>query len=396
MAGRFPGAGDVEAFWANLCAGRESIRRFAPDELDPSICAATSSDPSYVPARGVLDGVELFDAGFFGISPLEAQVLDPQHRHFLEVSWLALEHAGYVPETSKGPIGIFGGMYNATYFQRHLMPRPEVANRLGDLAVMLGNEKDYLTSRVAHRLGLTGPAVSVNTACSTSLVATALAMDSLRNGGCDIALAGGVAITCPPNSGYLFQDGSMASPDGHTRAFDAQAGGTVFSDGVAIVVLRRLSAAIADGDTVYAVLLGAAVNNDGSERASFTAPSPEGQAAVIATAHEAAAVNPRSISYIEAHGTATPLGDPIEIEGLVRAFSRHTQDRGFCAIGSLKSNVGHLVIAAGAAGLIKTALALQAVARNTQSPCPPRPDRHTHCRGCPARCPRCVGRRSRG
>ena len=358
MAGRFPGAGDVEAFWANLCAGRESIRRFGPDELDPSICAATSSDPSYVPARGVLDGVELFDAGFFGISPLEAQVLDPQHRHFLEVSWLALEHAGYVPETSKGPIGIFGGMYNATYFQRHLMPRPEVANRLGDLAVMLGNEKDYLTSRVAHRLGLTGPAVSVNTACSTSLVATALAMDSLRNGGCDIALAGGVAITCPPKSGYLFQDGSMASPDGHTRAFDAQAGGTVFSDGVAIVVLRRLSDAIADGDTVYAVLLGAAVNNDGSERASFTAPSPEGQAAVIATAHEAAAVNPRSISYIEAHGTATPLGDPIEIEGLVRAFSRHTQDRGFCAIGSLKSNVGHLVIAAGAAGLIKTALAL--------------------------------------
>jgi amino acid adenylation domain-containing protein len=358
MAGRFPGAADVEQFWANLCAGTESIKLFRPDELDPSIPAAQKLDPSYVAARGVIDGVELFDAGFFGVTPLEAQLLDPQHRHFLEVSWHALEHAGYVPDQAPGPIGIFGGMYNATYFQRHLAPRPDVANRLGELAVMLGNEKDYVTSRVAHRLGLTGPAVSIHTACSTSLVATAMAMDSLRNGGCDLALAGGVAITCPPASGYFFQEGSMASPDGHTRTFDAQAGGTVFSDGVAVVALRRLSDAIADGDPIYAVLLGAAVNNDGSERASFTAPSPEGQAQVIAAAHDAAGIDARTLSYVEAHGTATPLGDPIEIEGLTRAFGRHTQDRNFCAIGSLKSNVGHLVIAAGAASLIKTALAL--------------------------------------
>jgi len=358
MAGRFPGAADVEAFWANLCAGRESIRRFTADELDPSIPASHRADPAYIAARGVLDGVELFDAGFFGVTPLEAQLLDPQHRHFLEISWHALEHAGYVPETAPGPIGIFGGMYNATYYQRHLAPRPDVANRLGELAVMLGNEKDYVTSRVAHRLGLTGPAISIHTACSTSLVAAAVAMDSLRSGGCDIALAGGVAITCPPSSGYFFQEGSMASPDGHTRTFDVQAGGTVFSDGVAVVVLRRLSDAIADGDPIYAVLLGAAVNNDGSERASFTAPSPEGQAQVIAAAHDAAGIDARTLSYVEAHGTATPLGDPIEIEGLTRAFSRHTQDRNFCAIGSLKSNVGHMVIAAGAAGLIKTALAL--------------------------------------
>jgi len=244
------------------------------------------------------------------------------------VSWHALEHAGYVPETAPGPIGIFGGMYNATYLQRHLVPRPDVSSRLGELAVMLGNEKDYVTSRVAHRLGLTGPAVSVHTACSTSLVAAAMAMDSLRNGACDIALAGGVAITCPPNSGYFFQEGSMASPDGHTRTFDAKAGGTVFSDGVAMVVLRRLSDAIADGDAIYAVLLGAAVNNDGSDRASFTAPSPEGQAAVIAAAHDAAGIDARTLSYVEAHGTATPLGDPIEIEGLTRAFRRHTQERG--------------------------------------------------------------------
>jgi amino acid adenylation domain-containing protein len=358
FAGRFPGAGDVAAFWDNLCAGKESITTFAPHELDPSIPAAHKNDPAYVPARGVLEGVELFDHAFFGISPLEAQLLDPQHRHFLEVAWHALEHAGHVPESAPGPIGIFGGMYNATYFQRHLALRPDVAGRLGELALMLGNEKDYVTTRVAHKLGLTGPAVSIHTACSTSLVAAAMAMDSLRNGACDIALAGGVAITCPPRSGHLYQDGSMASPDGKTRTFDAQAGGTVFSDGVAMVVLRRLSDAVAAGDQIYAVMLGAAVNNDGSERASFTAPSPEGQAAVIAAAHDAAGIDARTLSYVEAHGTATPLGDPIEIEGLTRAFSRHTQERGFCAIGSVKSNVGHLVIAAGATSLIKTSLAL--------------------------------------
>jgi len=365
MAGRFPGAADVEAFWQNLCAGTESITYFRPDQLDPSLPAALRADPAYVPARGILDDVELFDAGFFGISPLEASLIDPQHRHFLETSWHALEHAGYVPESSPGPIGIFGGMYNATYFQRHLLPRPDVTGRLGELQVMLGNEKDYVTSRVAHKLGLTGPAVAIHTACSTSLVATAMAMDSLRSGGCDLALAGGVAITCPPKSGYLFQEGSMASPDGHTRTFDASAAGTVFSDGVAVVVLRRLADALAAGDPIYAVLLGAAVNNDGSERASFTAPSPEGQAAVIAAAHDDAGIDARSLAYVEAHGTGTPLGDPIEIEGLTRAFRRHTDDRGFCAIGSLKSNVGHMVIAAGAASLIKASLAL---ARRTIPP----------------------------
>ncbi|HEY1546572.1 MAG TPA: amino acid adenylation domain-containing protein [Kofleriaceae bacterium] len=358
FAGRFPGAADVRAFWENLKAGKESITIFAPDQLDPSIPSAHKTDPAYVAARGVIDGVELFDAGFFGIGPLEAQLLDPQHRHFLEVAWHALEHAGYVPETAPGPVGIFGGMYNASYYQKHLVPRPDVSGRLGELALMLGNEKDYVTTRVAHKLGLTGPAVAIHTACSTSLVAASMAMDSLRNGACDIALAGGVAITCPPNSGYFYQDGSMASPDGKTRTFDAQAGGTVFSDGVAMVVLRRLSDAIAAGDQIYAVMLGAAVNNDGSERASFTAPSPDGQAAVIAAAHDAAGIDARTLSYVEAHGTATPLGDPIEIEGLTRAFARHTGERNFCAIGSLKSNVGHLVIAAGAASLIKTSLAL--------------------------------------
>ncbi|MEP7311016.1 MAG: amino acid adenylation domain-containing protein [Pseudomonadota bacterium] len=358
MAGRFPGAADVDEFWDNLCAGRESIRFFRPDELDSSIPAALRADPAYVAARGVLEDAALFDAGFFGMSPLEAQLMDPQQRQFLEVAWHALEHAGHVPERTPGSIGLFGGMYNATYYQRHLMPRPDVTGRLGDLQVMLGNEKDYLTSRVAHKLGLSGPAVSVNTACSTSLVATVMAMDSLRTGACDLALAGGVAVTCPPNSGHLYQEGSMASVDGHTRPFDARAAGTVFSDGVAIVVLRRLRDAVAAGNTIYAIIRGGAINNDGSQRASFTAPSPEGQAAVIAAAHGAAGVDARSISYVEAHGTGTPLGDPIEVEGLTRAFRRHTDDSGFCGIGSLKSNVGHLVIAAGAASLIKTSLAL--------------------------------------
>ena len=358
MAGRFPGAEDIEAFWRNLCAGQESIRIFAPDELDPSIPRALIDDPAYVRARGVLDHVDRFDAAFFGISPLEAQLMDPQHRLFLETAWHALEHAGYVPENAPGRIGVFGGMYNATYYQHHVLSRPDLVARLGELPTMLANEKDYLTSRVAYKLGLDGPAVSVHTACSTSLVATIMAMDSLRSGQCALALAGGVAVTCPPNSGYLYQEGAMASVDGHTRTFDADAAGTVFSDGVAMLALRRLSDALADGDTIYAVLLGGAVNNDGAERASFTAPNPAGQAAVIAMAHDAAGVDARSISYVEAHGTATPIGDPIEVAGLTRAFRRHTDDRGFCGIGSLKSNVGHLVTAAGAAGLIKTALAL--------------------------------------
>ncbi|MGH8060920.1 MAG: amino acid adenylation domain-containing protein [Pseudoxanthomonas sp.] len=365
MAGRFPGADDIEAFWKNLCDGTESIRMFSPGEIDAGIAPALRDHPDYVRARGVLHDTAGFDAAFFGISPLEAQLMDPQHRHFLETAWHALEHAGYVPETAPGRVGVFGGMYNGSYYQKHVLPRPETIARLGELPTMLANEKDYLTSRVAYKLGLNGPAVSVYTACSTSLVATVVAMESLRRGDCDMALAGGVAITCPPDSGYLYQEGAMASPDGHTRTFDADAAGTVFSDGVAMVTLRRLSDAIAAGDTVYAVLLGGAVNNDGADRASFTAPSPSGQANVIALAHDRAGIDARSISYLEAHGTATPLGDPIEIEGLTRAFRRHTQDTGFCSIGSLKSNVGHLVTAAGAASLIKTSLALH---RNTLPP----------------------------
>lgn len=359
MAGRFPGAGDVDEFWRNLCEGRDTISFFAPGEIDPGVPVDERNDPAYVAARGVVDGVELFDAAFFGIGPKEAELMDPQQRVFMELCWECLERAGHVPDRAAGPVGVFAGMYNATYFQHHLAARPDLIAKLGEFQVMLGNEKDYIATRVAHKLDLTGPAVSVHTACSTSLVAICQAVDSLRAGRCDMALAGGASINCPPRKGYLYQEGSMLSPDGHTRAFDVGAQGTVFSDGAAVVLLKRLADAIADGDDVCAVLRGVAVNNDGGDKASFTAPSSEGQAAVIAMAHEDAGVEPRSISYVETHGTATPLGDPIEIEGLTKAFRRRTADVGFCRIGSVKTNMGHTVIAAGAAGVIKTALALR-------------------------------------
>jgi amino acid adenylation domain-containing protein len=358
MAGRFPGAASVRELWRNLCDGVESITFFEPHELDPSIPQGVRSDPAYVRARGVLKDVEMFDAAFFGIPPREAEVMDPQQRLFLEAAWEVLEEAGYVPDDHPGLIGVFGGMYNATYFQKHVATRPDLIEKVGEFQTMVANEKDYVATRVAHKLNLTGPAISIHTACSTSLVAVVEAFHSLRTHQCDLALAGGASVTCPPRSGYLFQEGAMLAPDGHTRSFSADAQGTVFSDGVAMVLLKRLADARADGDTIYGVLKGAAVNNDGAVKASFTAPSVDGQAAVIAAAQAMAGVDPRTIGYVEAHGTATPLGDPIEIEALTQAFREGTQDVGFCAIGSIKSNLGHLVIAAGGAGLIKTALAL--------------------------------------
>lgn len=358
LAGRFPGAATVEELWSLLDEGREAIRYFRADELDASIPAALRTDPNYVPARGVIDGVEMFDAGFFGFTSREAELMDPQHRIFLEICWECLERAGHVPEKYNAPIGVFAGMYNATYFQRHVSSHPEKIERLGEFPVMLSNEKDYITTRVAHKLGLTGPAVSIHTACSTSLVAISQAVDSLRLHHCSMALAGGSSVTCPPNSGYLHVEGSMLSPDGHTRTFDAQAQGTVFSDGAAVVLLKRLSDALADGNPIYAVIKAVGLSNDGADRASFTAPGVDGQAAAISAALHRAQVDARSISYVEAHGTATPLGDPIEVAALTKAYRNFTPDQGFCAIGSLKSNVGHLVIAAGAAGVIKTALSL--------------------------------------
>jgi amino acid adenylation domain-containing protein len=361
VAGRFPGAHDVDAFWRQLREGRDGITHFADGGLDPGLAATLTGDPNYVKARGLVDGAELFDASFFGISPREAELMDPQQRIFLELAWECLERAGHVPDApheGTGAVGVFAGMYNPTYWQRHVQHRPDLVEKLGEFTVMLGNEKDYIATRTAYRLNLTGPAISVHTACSTSLVAISQAFWSLRQGQCRMALAGGASITCPPRSGYLYQEGAMLSPDGATRSFDADAQGTVFSDGAAVVLLKRMSDALADGNEVLALIRGVAVNNDGRDKASFTAPGVEGQAAVIAQAQDVAGVDARSISYVEAHGTATPLGDPVEVEALTQAFRRHTADSGFCRIGSVKSNIGHTVIAAGATGVIKTALAL--------------------------------------
>ncbi|MES1204670.1 MAG: amino acid adenylation domain-containing protein [Pseudomonadota bacterium] len=358
LAGRFPGAGDVATLWKNVRAGIASLTRFTDETLDASLPSDLTSDPAYVRARGIVDGYDEFDAGFFGLTPREAILLEPAQRKLLEVAWEALEHAGYVPETIPGIAGVFAGAYGTSYMTRHLLSHTEFQGPPDDIGVLLHNDKDYVATRIAHRLNLTGPAVSIHTACSTSLVAITEAFWSLKTGQCDLALAGGASIICPPMSGYLYQDGAILSADGFTRSFDADASGTTFSDGVALVVLRRLRDAVAGGDTIYGVIRGAAINNDGAAKASFMAPSVEGQAAVIRTALQVAGVDPRSIGYVEAHGTATPIGDPIEVEALTEVFGAATSDRQFCALSSLKSNIGHLVAAAGAAGVIKAVLSL--------------------------------------
>jgi acyl transferase domain-containing protein/glutamate-1-semialdehyde aminotransferase len=360
MVGRFPGARNLAEFWRNLATGRETISRFSRDELEPSSPeeAASMSDPLYVPARGILEGAELFDPSFFGVLPKEAEVMDPQQRVFLESAWEALEDAGYDPQAYRGAIGVFAGMSNNTYFQAHVRGHPEVIELVGSDQTMMANEKDYLATRVSYKLDLRGPSVNVVTACSTSLVAVHQAVQSLLNYQCDMALAGGVSVKCPQKRGYLYQEGFILSPDGHCRAFDARAQGTVFSNGVGVVVLKRLPDALADRDHIYAVIRGAAINNDGSGKVSFAAPSVDGQAEVIAMAHALAGVEASRVSYVETHGTGTALGDPIEIAGLTQAFRAGPSGKGYCAIGSLKTNIGHLDAAAGVAGLIKTSLAL--------------------------------------
>ena len=359
MAGRFPGAHGVDALWANLRAGVESIRRFTDEELIAAgVPEPLLTDPAYVPARGALAEVDLFDAAFFGLTPREAQVTDPQQRLFLEVAWEALEDAGYDAARVPGRVGVYAGAGQNTYYL-NLLSRPDVTAAAGDMAVRTGNEKDYLASRPAFKMGLEGPALVVQTACSTSLVAVHLACQALLGGDCEMALVGGSAVTAHQHTGYLYQQGNIRSPDGHCRAFDADARGTVAGSGVAVAALKRLEDALADGDTVHAVILASAINNDGFAKISFTAPRVEGQAAAIRAAHVAADVDPATITYVEAHGTGTELGDPIEIEALTRAFRAGSDGAGFCAIGSIKTNIGHLDAAAGIAGLIKTTLALR-------------------------------------
>ncbi|HEY4160406.1 MAG TPA: amino acid adenylation domain-containing protein [Polyangiaceae bacterium] len=355
LAGRFPGAATAFELWQNVCAGIESVKTFTDAELDPRVAA---SDPRYVKVRGVLDGADLFDAPFFGETPALAELMDPQQRVLLEVAHAALEDAGIVPERHGTSIGVFAGTGHNTYLTKNVVKRQDRIDALGELAMTLTNDKDFVATRIAHKFNLTGPAVSVHTACSTSLVAVSQAVASLLAHECDAALAGAASVTVPQNAGHLYTEGAMLSADGHTRTFDASATGTVFSDGAGMVVLKRLADAERDGDRVYAVIRGAAMNNDGAAKASYTAPSVAGQAAVIALAHAVADVDPATISYLEAHGTATPLGDPVEVEALTLAFRARTERLGFCAIGSIKSNLGHLTAASGVAGLIKTALAL--------------------------------------
>ncbi|QJD79270.1 polyketide synthase [Spirosoma rhododendri] len=357
MSGRFPGASTIDELWSLLKEGRETTRFFTDAELDAAIPASVRENPQYVKARGVIDGADQFDARFFGLTPAIAQVMDPQQRIFLEIAYEALETTGYLPELYGGRVGVFAGCGNNTYYLNNVLANPDVVAQVGSFQAMTVNEKDYIASRTAYQLNLNGPAVSVYSACSTSLLAITQAVQSLRSGQCEVALAGGASITAPVSSGHLYQEGAMFSSDGHTRSFNADSTGTVFSDGAGVVLLKRLTDARRDGDTVYAVIKGIGVNNDGGNKGSFTAPNADGQAGSIRMALADAQVDPATISYVEAHGTATPVGDPIEIEGLTAAFG--PQDRNqYCAIGSIKSNMGHLTQAAGVAGLIKAVLSL--------------------------------------
>lgn len=360
LAGRFPQADDLEGFWRNIAAGVESLATLTDEQLDAAgVSTALRAQPAYVRRATCLEQSEHFDAGFFGYSPREAQVIDPQQRVFLECAWEAVEHAGYAPGTLPESVGVYAGASMNSYVHTQLLRNPALAEAVGGYQIMLGNDKDFLCTRVSYKLGLRGPSMTVQTACSTSLVAIQVACRALQRGECDMALAGGVSLSFPLAAGYLYQEGMILSPDGHCRPFDAEARGTRAGAGAGIVVLKRLAAALADGDTVHAVIRGIAINNDGAGKAGYTAPSVDGQVEVIATAQALAGVAPRSIGYIEAHGTATPLGDPIEIAALTQAFRASTPDLGFCRLGSLKANLGHLDAAAGVAGLIKTVLALQ-------------------------------------
>ncbi len=359
MAGRFPGAPTLERFWENLRDGVESVSFFTPEELlasgvEPSLLA----DPAYVPARALFDGIADFDAAFFGFTPREAEVMDPQHRILLECAWEALEDAGQDPERAGARAAVYAGSGTSSYLFSNLMPNAALLATVGGLQALLLNDRDFLATRLSYKLNLKGPSVLVQTACSTGLTAVHMASQSLLSGESDLALAGAVSIALPEKEGYLYQEGAITSPDGHCRAFDASSGGAVVGNGCAVVVLKRLADALADGDSIHAVIRGSAVNNDGSDRVGFTAPSVEGQADVITEALLMAGVEPASIAYVEGHGSGTALGDPIEVAALNQAFAAAGGTES-CALGSVKTNVGHLNTAAGLAGLIKTALALE-------------------------------------
>ncbi|HEU5383470.1 MAG TPA: SDR family NAD(P)-dependent oxidoreductase [Ktedonobacteraceae bacterium] len=354
MAGRFPQARNVDEYWSNLRNGVESIVSFTPDELrEAGVSEEMIQDPDYVPCGAVLDDIDLFDAAFFGLSPREAQITDPQQRLFLECAWELIESAGYNPETYAGLIGVYAGSSLSSYLFHLLAQRQEVAG-VDDFQAVVGNESDFLATRASYKLNLRGPSVSVQTGCSTSMVAIQMACQSLLSYQCDMVIAGGSSVRVPQKRGYIYHPEGILSQDGHCRAFDEQATGVVDGSGVGVVLLKRLADALADGDQIHAVIKGSAINNDGSAKIGFTAPGESGEAEVITEALAMGDISPESISYVETHGTGTPLGDPIEISALTKAFRLGTAKKQYCAIGSVKTNIGHLDTAAGVAGLIKT------------------------------------------
>jgi len=361
MSLRVTGARNVREFWNNLVQGVESIRQLTDEEL---IAAGESPErikhPRYVKSAGILPDMELFDPEFFGLSPKEGGIMDPQHRHLLECAWEALEDAGHMPETFEGPIGVWAGCGMGAYFTYNVLSNKDLVDQVGTFLLRhTGNDKDFLATRVSYCLNLRGPSVNIQTACSTSLVAAHYACQSLLSGECDMALAGGVTIEVPHHVGYIYEEGEVLSPDGHCRAFDHRSAGTVFGSGAGIVVLRRLEDALKDGDQIYALIKGSAVNNDGSGKVGYLAPSVEGQASAIAEALAVSGVDADTIGYVECHGTGTAVGDPIEVAALTQAFRETTDKRGYCRIGSVKTNIGHLDTAAGVASLIKASLALK-------------------------------------
>ena len=360
MVGRFPGAPNIEAFWQNLLAGKDSVTHFSDAELARSgIPQVTFSQKNYVKANQVLKNAELIDAEFFGIPGKEAELIDPQQRLLLECSWELLEQAGYDSLRYSGAIGVYVGTGMNTYLLENLQSIHAKASTIERYQLMLANDKDFAATRISYKLNLKGPSISIGTACSTSLVATHLACQGLLSGQCDMAIAGAAAVRYPQVSGYQFQDGMILSPDGHCRAFDDSACGTILGDGVGVVLLKRLVDAVQDGDNVIAVIKGSAINNDGNLKGGYTAPSVEGQTQVIVEAMGMADVQAEDISYVEAHGTGTHLGDPVEVAALTQAFRATSSKNQFCGIGSVKSNIGHLDVAAGMAGLIKVVLMLQ-------------------------------------
>ena len=359
MAGRFPGAENVNELWENIKNGVDSRVRFSDEKLlESGVQQSLVDNPHYVKSRCVLEDAELFDASFFGFTPREAEYTDPQHRIFLECAWEALESAGYDPETYDGAIGVFAGCGMNQYLLQNIIANHRMAALLSERQLQVSSDKDFLATRVSYKLNLKGPSLDIQTGCSTSLVAVHIACQNLLDYQCDMALSGGAYLQLPRISGFVHSDGDMRSPDGCCRAFDADANGTVFGDGAGVIVLKRLQDAVEDRDTILAVIRSTAINNDGAHKVGFSAPSVEGQARVISMAHMMADVNPESISYIETHGTGTPLGDSIEIAALTKAFRSSTNKNGFCAIGSIKTNIGHLDAASGVTGLIKTVLSI--------------------------------------